>query len=296
MAITLESPCKVNLLLNILGKRPDGFHELETILHPVRLCDELEIQARGVGVEVICDNPDLPVDGSNLVTRAATAFFDASGLSAGARIHLRKRVPMAAGLGGGSANAALTLQGLNRLFDQVLGPDKLQALAANLGSDVPFFLQSGPALGTGRGERIQPLGAFPCLDSAWILLVRPPFGVATAWAYAHLAQFPRALAGRPGRASEFARKLQSSTLAAASSGFYNSLEAPVFDKFPWLGVLKEFLMEQGAVAALMSGSGSCSFALCATRTIAETLQERVAERFGAANWMRIAPLRASADS
>ena len=152
-----ESPCKVNLLLNILGKRPDGFHELETVFHPVRLCDQLAFTRGGAGIQLACSGPALPVDSSNLVHRAATAFLSAAKITDGVRIHLTKRIPMAAGLGGGSGNAATTLLGLNELFGSPLSLEQLHPIAATLGSDVNFFLQSKPPLATGRVQNLQSL-------------------------------------------------------------------------------------------------------------------------------------------
>ena len=193
MSLELQSPCKVNLLLNILGKRPDGYHELETVMQPVALHDRIVFQREGIDLQLTCSDSALPTDSTNLVHRAAAAFLTVTGLKEGVRIHLEKKIPMAAGLGGGSGNAATTLLGLNRLFDQPLTEASLHAIAASLGSDIPFFLQSGPALATGRGETIAPLAPFPALKGAGLLLLQPGFGIATAWAYKQLAQFPKAL-------------------------------------------------------------------------------------------------------
>src|SRR5215471_2220904 len=132
MRLEKKSPCKVNLILNILGKRADGFHELETVMQPVNVCDELRFARGGTGVQLTCSHPELPVDGRNLVFRAATAFLGEAKVADGVRLHLEKRIPMAAGLGGGSGNAATTLLGLNELFGNPLGPDRLHALAAAL--------------------------------------------------------------------------------------------------------------------------------------------------------------------
>ena len=197
-----KSPCKVNLLLNILGKRPDGFHELETVIHPVDLHDELTFMVRTTGVDLICSDPHLPADSTNLVHRAATAFLQEARLEDGVRIQLTKRIPLAAGLGGGSGNAANTLLGLNELFGKPLSAEQLWQIASSLGSDVPFFLQNKPALATGRGETIQALDFFPALKGAAFLLIHPGFGIATAWAYQQLARFPAALNGRAGRAKK----------------------------------------------------------------------------------------------
>ncbi len=188
MRLEKKSPCKVNLLLNILGRRADGYHELETVLHPVNLCDDLSFARGAAGVELSCSDANLPVDAQNLVHRAATAFLQAAKINEGVTIHLEKKIPLAAGLGGGSGNAATTLLALNELFGQPLAAAKLNELAASLGSDVPFFLQDRPALATGRGEKIQPLDAFPALRGRAFLLIHPGFGISTAWAYQALAR------------------------------------------------------------------------------------------------------------
>ena len=163
MRLEKKSPCKVNLLLNILGKRTDGFHELETVMQPVNLCDEMWFELGGTDLRLTCSHPELPCDSKNLVHRAATAFFAATGICGGVRIHLQKNLPLAGGIGGGSANAAVTFSALNELFGSPLSLGKLSSLAAALGSDVPFFLQSQPALASGRGEKVQSLPNFSAL-------------------------------------------------------------------------------------------------------------------------------------
>src|SRR5437667_7721748 len=181
--MTLEklSPCKVNLLLNILGRRADGFHELETIIHPLEVFDRISFSRKGQGIELTCSNPKLPTDSQNLVYRAAAMLFQRAKITEGVRMHLEKKIPLAAGLGGGSGNAATTLLGLNELFGGPLTPAHLQLIAAALGSDLPFFLQSKPAFATGRGEQIQSLEPFPALRGAALLLIHPGFVIPTAW-------------------------------------------------------------------------------------------------------------------
>jgi 4-diphosphocytidyl-2-C-methyl-D-erythritol kinase len=279
------SCCKVNLLLNILGKRADGFHELETVMHPVPLSDHLSFERKGASLQLSCSDPRLPVDSKNLIFQAASHFAKAAGLptSEGVRIHLQKNVPMAAGLGGGSANAAVTLLALNELFGGPLPSRKLGELAASLGSDVPFFLQSGPALATGRGEIIQSLNAFPAMHGICFVLVHPGFGISTPWAYQQLANFPTAVNGSPGRAQRLIDLLQTS-LAAAGKEFYNSLEAPALRKYPLLALFQEFFRENGADATLMSGSGSATFALIPSRNAAENILEKFRTRFGSEMW------------
>ncbi|MGA3164115.1 MAG: 4-(cytidine 5'-diphospho)-2-C-methyl-D-erythritol kinase [Verrucomicrobiota bacterium] len=290
MRLEKKSPCKINLLLNILGRRPDGFHELETILHPVNVCDRLIFERDAHGVKLTCNNAELPTDGRNLIHRATTAFLQAARISDGVRIHLEKKIPLAAGLGGGSGNAATTLLALNELFDQPLASEKLHELAAALGSDVPFFLQNRPALATGRGEKIQPLEDFPALRGRAFLLIHPGFVILTAWAYQALARFPVVLNGRRGRAQKLISKLQTGDLHAASSEFYNSLEAPAFEKFPVLVLFQEFLRANSANAALMSGSGSTTFAIAENVADAESLAEKFKSKFGQNCWTAVVPI------
>jgi 4-diphosphocytidyl-2-C-methyl-D-erythritol kinase len=279
--VTLEkqSGCKVNLLLNILGKRPDGFHELETLMHPVHLFDHLRFTRRGNSLRLTCSDPALPVDERNLVHRAATAFMKASGVKNGVEIHLEKYIPLASGLGGGSGNAATTLFGLNELFGNPLTEQHLSDLAASVGSDVPFFLQTRPAIATGRGEKIQSLDFFPALASTAFLLVHPGFGMATAWAYKELANFPDAINGRPGRAAKLASLLKARDLGTAAAEFYNSLEAPVLRKHPLLAIYQDFLREHGAIVTLMSGSGSTTFAIFQTRAQACEVERAAQSKF-----------------
>ena len=292
MPVDLErrSPCKVNLLLNVLGKRPDGFHELETVLQPVAVFDSLHFTRTAEGVALTCSEPALPTDAANLVHRAATAFLTTAGVPGGVRIHLEKRIPLAAGLGGCSGNAATTLLALNELFDSPLSPAALTELAAGLGSDVPFFLQTGPALATSRGERIQPLRPFPALRGVWLVLVHPGFGIATAWAYQNLARFPQALNGPPGRAARLIGALASGERPAAGLQLYNALEAPALAKYPVLALYQEFFRQEGALAALMSGSGSTTFALAADEGAARLMRERFLARFGGQGWSAVVPL------
>jgi 4-diphosphocytidyl-2-C-methyl-D-erythritol kinase len=284
------SGCKVNLLLNILGKRADGYHDLETLMHPVGLCDRLTFERAGAGIQLSCSDPSLPVNPKNLVVQAAGLFAKAVGLGPGEgiRIHLQKNIPVAAGLGGGSGNAAITLLALNELFDHPLPAAKLEELAAALGSDVPFFLQTRPALATGRGEIIQPLDAFPALRGVYFVLVHPGFGISTPWAYQQLANFPAAVHGTPGRAQRLIALLQTN-LKAAAPELFNALEAPALRKYPLLELFQEFFRDNGASATLMSGSGSATFALVPERDAAESMLEKFKVKFGPNFWATVVP-------
>ncbi len=296
MRIKKKSPCKVNLILNILGKRADGFHELETVMQPVNICDEMTFERGGASLQLTCSNPELPCDSKNLVHRAATAFLTAAKISDGVKIHLQKNLPLAGGIGGGSANAAVTFSALNELFGSPLPIEKLHELSAALGSDVPFFLYDKPALATGRGEKVRTLENFPALKGKAFFLVHPGFGISTPWSYQNLARFPKDQNGTLGRAEKLVSALQSSDSLAPIGGegrgegaaldhFYNSLEAPAFDKFPVLQLYKEFLRENGALVSLMSGSGSTTFAIAENLKAAETLAEKFKSQFGDKGWL-----------
>jgi 4-diphosphocytidyl-2-C-methyl-D-erythritol kinase len=288
-----HSFCKVNLLLNILGKRPDGFHELETVMHPVRLYDELSFKRGGQRLNLSCEDSSLPTDGRNLVFRAASIYLTEAKIAEGVSIRLRKHIPVAAGLGGGSGNAATTLLALNELFGGPLSEPDLTRLAASLGSDIPFFLQSQPALATGRGEIISPLDAFAALRGAYFILVHPGFGISTPWAYGRLAEYPEALNGKGGRATRLISLLRGSDLGAVGAEFYNSLEAPALGKYPLLQIFQEFFRENGAAGTLMSGSGSSTFAIFASEGQAQQALEAFQGKFGPTIWSRALPVEAS---
>jgi 4-diphosphocytidyl-2-C-methyl-D-erythritol kinase len=287
MRLEKKSPCKVNLILNILGRRADGFHELETVMQPVNVCDEMTFARAGAGLQLTCSHPELPTDAKNLVHRAATSFLAAAKISDGVKIHLQKNLPLAGGIGGGSANAAVTFTALNELFGSPLPLAKLHELAAALGSDVPFFLYDKPALATGRGEKVKTLENFPVLRGRAFFLAHPGFGISTPWSYQNLARFPAALNGQSGRAEKLISLLQSGDLKLAAADFYNSLEAPAFDKFPVLPFYQEFLRAHGALVSLMSGSGSTTFAIAENLAAAENLAEQFKSQFGDHGWTAV---------
>jgi 4-diphosphocytidyl-2-C-methyl-D-erythritol kinase len=290
MRLQKKSPCKVNLLLNILGKRADGFHELETVMQPVNLFDEIDFGRGGTGIRLSCSDENLPANSKNLVFRAAEQFFKAANISGGVKIHLEKKIPLAAGLGGGSGNAATTLLGMNEIFGSPLPIQALAKIAESLGSDIPFFLQNKPGLATGRGEKIQPLENFPALRGKVFLLIHPGFGISTPWAYQNLARFPDALNGRQGRAQKLISLLQTADLKTAAKEFYNSLEAPALEKFPVLELFQEFLRKNGAPVSLMSGSGSTTFAIAENVSSAESLAEKFKSKFGENCWTEVVPV------
>jgi 4-diphosphocytidyl-2-C-methyl-D-erythritol kinase len=258
------APAKINLYLHILGRRADGFHELETLMAPISLADTLEIELGSGGIEFTCSDPSLADAKENLVTRAARLFLDEFKLETRVRVHLEKRIPVGAGLGGGSSDAAATLLALRRLTKIDCTDEKLAELAARLGSDIPFFIYGQPAVCRGRGEIIEPI----TLQSNFHgLLVHPGFGVSTPWAYKTYAQNPQR--------GEAGRDFDGFTLR-------NDLEPPAFSKYPWLPTAKKWLRGQAEVLdALMSGSGSSVFALTESRESVADLQRRFLVEFGA---------------
>ncbi|MFZ9920435.1 MAG: 4-(cytidine 5'-diphospho)-2-C-methyl-D-erythritol kinase [Terrimicrobiaceae bacterium] len=261
--MTIDAPAKVNLTLRVLGQRPDGFHDIETLMVPLDLADRLEVELKNSpGVDFSCSDSSLPTDGSNLVCKAVAAFEKKIVRPVGVRIHLEKNIPHGAGLGGGSSDAAAVLKALNELLGVGFSVEELENLAASIGSDVPFFIRCVPAICRGRGERIEPVEG---IRGAEILLVKPPFPVSTAWAYGAWAS-----ATKPD--ATFAPMFGSIPMV-------NDLEAPVFSKHLQLPVLKRWLAAQpGVFAAMMSGSGSTVFAVL--DEAGEDLASRVHEEFG----------------
>ena len=283
----LASPCKINLLLNVLGKRADGFHELETVMQSLPLADELELQLEPEGIHLTCDSPSLSAGPENLVFQAATSFLSYAEIQEGARIHLQKKIPLEAGLGGGSSNAATTLLGLNQLHGNPLSREALHNIAASIGSDIPFFLEAGPAMATGRGEHIMRLPAFPALQNRGLLLIHPGFGIATPWAYRELSKYPETLNGKPGLAERLIHQLQDPDLAAAGALLFNSLEKPALKKYPLLAMFQSFLKSNGSKAVLMSGSGTATFAITSSLQAAEVLGDLFKKEFGKTHWTAV---------
>lgn len=263
------APAKVNLSLRVLRRRPDGFHEIETFISPISLYDELRVEKAGKGIDFQCDDPTIPQGEANLVVRAAQAFFAAT-VTDGVSIHLRKRIPHGAGLGGGSSDAASTLLALNRLFETNLTREALARLAEPLGSDIPFFIFESAALARGRGELISPQGFGERLP---ILLLKPQFGVSTPFAYSRW----RDSVEIPG--------VRYDPQDYRGHTFVNNLERPVFEKFVFLGRLKMWLLGQSEVAAaLMSGSGSTIFAVLKSADNSQQLAERAKSELDPELW------------
>ena len=256
MKLKFKTPAKVNLGLHVHGKREDGFHELETIFQMVSLFDDVELELLSSGIKLECDMPGIPTDDTNLVCKAALLLRKSYQVEGkGVSIRLKKKIPFGAGLGGGSGNAAGVLMGLNRLWDLNIDREKLFTLAAELGSDVPFFLTSPCALGKGRGERLKVLES---CSKFQVLLVFPGFPIATSWVYQNLRL---KLTKRPNNISILRKNLSLSNITSLGSQLYNDLESVVIQKFPEVKVVKNELWAWGALGVLLSGSGSTVFGI-----------------------------------
>jgi 4-diphosphocytidyl-2-C-methyl-D-erythritol kinase len=272
----LRASAKVNLSLEVLGKRPDGYHEVATVMQAVDLYDRLVLEAAPT-LSFTSDDPDLPTDDRNLVVRAARLLKEAASVETGARIELKKRIPVAAGLGGGSSDAAAALWGLNRLWKLRWTRARLMELAVGIGMDVPFFLGKGPALATGRGERLQPLeqtGAYA------LVLVNPRVGLSTREVYERVPAGWRAQATGTARLVEALRMRSAVRVASALT---NTLEAIVEPVLPVVGRIKAALLAAGALGALMSGSGPTVFGMARSLDHARQIHRRV-NRAGWACW------------
>ena len=273
MELTLFSPAKVNLGLSILHRRPDQYHQLHTLFLALDQGDTLHIEPVRSGITLTVEGAELPTGPENLVYRAAQAYLEAAGWPRGVRIHLVKRLPVAAGLGGGSSNAATTLLGLARLYPAAVD---LPLLARSLGADVPFFLQPGLAEGQGIGELLEP---FP-VPEIWLVLLNPGLAVAASLAYRHL-ELPDWDPPLPVQA----------VLTALAQGteppYWNTLEKPVFRLFPHLAQLRDALRQVGLQGVLMSGSGSTLLGLAPSQPQAEQIAHELATRYPQA-WVRVA--------
>lgn len=282
-SLTVFSPAKTNFMLAVTGRRPDGFHDLVSVVAPLSFGDTITLtRTPGVGdVELRCSDPALPADERNLAVRAARAFQAATGIRDGCRIELTKRIPTGAGLGGGSSNAVAVLRGLNTLHDEPLATRELAVLAASIGSDCPLFLAGGPCVIRGRGEHV---ATFPPqvrerFAQARLLLFKPEFGVATPWAYARLAATPHAYLPAP--AAEARLETWVAEQRPLSELLFNSFEPIVHSKYLALAVLADEIRRvPGVAGVLLSGSGSASFALLPATIETATIAAYIRERLG----------------
>lgn len=267
--LALPSYAKINLGLHVVAKRPDGYHAIETIFQELEFHDMLYFRKHAGTLAIESSNPELPLGESNLVYKAIRLLQQHCKCPTQVRVYIEKNIPLGAGLGGGSSNAAKTLAGMNQLFRLGLSVDELAELGAQLGSDVSFFQYGGTALGSGRGEQIRSLPDFP---QFWFLLINPGIHVSSAWAYKNINL---KLTNSKGLISlstlfEAGHVTESSFRALA-----NDLEAPVMEKYPIIRSIKTQLCENGAEWAMMSGSGSTVFGIFHKKEFAENALRQI---------------------
>jgi 4-diphosphocytidyl-2-C-methyl-D-erythritol kinase len=281
--VKIRAPAKINLSLRVVGRRADGYHLLDTVIVPVSLYDEIELRRarRPSGrqfpfndelIQVRCDHPSVPQDKTNLVYRAAALIMKKHRKAQPVWIRIKKNIPVGAGLGGGSSDAAATLLGLNRLLKLRLSTSQLEKMALALGTDVPFFIRSKPARARGIGEKLRQI---PDLPYFWCVIVYPGFPVSTAWVYRKLGEkltkssVNTSIATSPKSFDELARRLQ------------NDLEDVTFKRYPKIAALKRKLLRGGAPGVLMSGSGSSVFGIFASKKASLDVFCRVRQEEGA---------------
>lgn len=248
----IRAPAKLNIRLKITGRRSDGYHELVSIMVPVGLFDHLELESIPSGIILSCQGESVPVGEENLVSRAARAFFSQTGIRQGISIKLIKNIPVAAGLGGGSSDAAQTLRALNEMWSEPLTSQELKDLCVDLGADVPFFLQRRPCIARGIGEILEPIEGWPKL---WYVIVSPPIEVSTAWVYRNLK-----IELTPDEYGYIIKTLQDKYFEITQI-LENDLETVTASHYPAIYEIKEHLLDAGAGGALMSGSGPSVFGI-----------------------------------
>jgi 4-diphosphocytidyl-2-C-methyl-D-erythritol kinase len=261
-SVIYHSYAKINLYLDVLNRRRDGYHNIETVFQTVGLCDRLTFTERDSGLHLDCDVPQLANAETNLAYRAAALLQDRTGCDLGAHIYIEKRIPIAAGLAGGSGNAAATLVALNDLWGLELPPAQLQRLALELGSDVPYCMVGGTVAATGRGEVMMPLDP---LGEAWFVLLHPPVSVSTPRVYNSPRLRLNASPRFAGRTAGFRDAIYALHRGRLSRAIRNTMEDVVFAGHPSLAEAKARLLAEGCIAAAMSGSGPTLFGVCESR-------------------------------
>jgi 4-diphosphocytidyl-2-C-methyl-D-erythritol kinase len=268
--LSLKSYAKINLCLYVLKKREDGYHEIFSVMQAIDLFDRLTLHKTEKGIIIECDHPDVPKDEKNLAYQAADLLFKERNFKGGVRIDIEKKIPVSAGLGGGSSNAAFTLKGINQLFDLKLSFQKLHSLASRIGSDVPFFLYSGQAIARGRGEKILPIRLF---RDYWLVLVCPNFKISTERVYGDVKidltedkSFIN-LQNCDNKDGFFETLRQ----------FNNDLEKVVLNRYAMISRIKETLKKFGAIKSSMSGSGPTVYGVFEKKSQAEEVTKRLSE-------------------
>lgn len=267
--ISVDANAKINLTLDILGKRDDGYHEVSMVMQEISLHDTLHLEEIPAGIELEISGSDLPADESNLCYRAARLVKDTCNLKAGVRIRLEKRIPVAAGLAGGSTDAAAVFKGMNDLFSLNITEEKLCDLGAELGSDIPFCILGGTMLATGRGELLKRLPDFAGVN---IVLAKPMVGVSTAWAY---KTYDAGYTGRHPDNEAMIKAIEQGDVSGVSNLLCNVLEGVTIKEHVIINTYKQAMLKAGALCSMMSGSGPTVFGIAPDETVAEAVAAQI---------------------
>ncbi len=273
--IKIDSYSKINLTLNILARREDGYHEVETIMQSINLADKVIITEERKGIKIKCNHPQVPVDNQSLVYRSAEKIIKKFGIERGVTIEIDKKIPLASGMAGGSANSATILVGINKLFNLNLSKKSLREIGEELGMDVPFCIQNGTALAYQRGEKISPL--LPINPPLWIVVINPGFRISTQWAYNNL-DLENVQRGRDNTKAMLA-VLKEGKPQEIAKNLFNSFEGLIIKKYPEIERVKDRLINEGALGALMSGSGPAVFGIAQNEEEALQIYEKLKSEY-----------------
>ena len=269
--IKINSYSKINLTLNILSRREDGYHEIETIMQSINLADQVIITKEKEGIKIKCNHPEVPVNANSLAYRSAEKIINRYGIKKGVKIEIEKKIPLASGLAGGSANSATILIGINKLFSLNLSNEDLRGIGETLGMDVPFFIQNGTALAYQRGEKLTPLSSIN--PPLWMIILNPGFNISTNWAYNNLDL--DSIKREKNNTKAMLKALKEGKSQEIAKNLFNSFESLIIKKYPEVGRIKNRLIEEGVLSALMSGSGPTVFGITQNKEEALKIYEKL---------------------
>ena len=274
--MTVKAYAKINLSLDLVGKREDGYHYLRTVMQTVSLCDIIKVERCDAGISISCNKRYIPTDERNIVHKVATAFFKAAGIDGGVKIHLRKIIPCGAGLGGGSADGAAVLNALCELYGRPMTAEQKVALTESIGADIPFFFYGGTALCEGIGERVTPLDPLP---ECWMVIAKPSQSISTPAIF----KSPLTKSVQGNSTDTVIDGIKAGDIDAVANGIANALEPASLEICPTIRAIKEELISLGALSSMMSGSGSSVFGIFKTHKTARnaylTLKEKYRETY-----------------
>jgi 4-diphosphocytidyl-2-C-methyl-D-erythritol kinase len=273
--IEIDSYSKINLTLNILGKRQDGYHNIETIMQSINLADRIVIREGKEGVKIKCSHPLVPTDTQSLTYRSAEKILNRYRIKKGVKIEIDKKIPLASGMAGGSANSASILVGINKLFALNLSNKDLRQIGEELGMDVPFCIQNGTALAYHRGEKVTLLP--PINPPLWIIVINPGFEIPTKWAYNNIDL--GLIKREKNNTIAMLKALKEGRLEGIAENLFNSFEELIIKKYREIGKIKDRLIEEGVLGALMSGSGPTVFGIAQNKEEALKVCEKLKSRY-----------------